>query len=83
MRWILLESLLLALVGAVLGTLVAAAATRFLSTLPAASRLVSGEIDPSIVAQGFGIAMFVGLLGGAYPAYRAARFLPTEALRQG
>lgn len=83
MRWILLESLLLAFAGAIVGTLVGAAATRFLSTLPAAARLVSGEIDPAIVAQGFAIALIVGLLGGAYPAYRAAGFLPTEALRQG
>ncbi|HVW37142.1 MAG TPA: ABC transporter permease [Pirellulales bacterium] len=83
MRWIILESLLLALMGAVLGTLVGAAATRFLSTLPAAARLVSGEIEPAIIAQGFAIALGVGLLGGAYPAYRASRFLPTEALRHG
>jgi putative ABC transport system permease protein len=83
MGWIILESLLLALMGAVLGTLVGAAATRFLSTLPAAARLVSGEIEPAIIAQGFAIALGVGLLGGAYPAYRASRFLPTEALRHG
>jgi putative ABC transport system permease protein len=83
MRWIILESLLLALIGAVLGTLIGAAATRFLSTLPAAARLVSGEIEPAIIAQGFAIALGVGLLGGAYPAYRASRFLPTEALRHG
>lgn len=83
MRWIMLESLLLAAIGAVLGSLIGAAVTRFLSTLPSAARLVSGEIEPSIIAQGFAIALGVGLLGGAYPAYRASRFLPTEALRQG
>jgi putative ABC transport system permease protein len=83
MRWIMLESLLLSLLGAVLGALIGAAATRFLSTLPASARLVSGEIEPAVVAQGFAIALGVGLLGGAYPAYRASRFLPTEALRQG
>ena len=27
------------------------------------------------------IAMLVGLLGAAYPAYRGARLLPTEAIR--
>jgi len=31
--------------------------------------------------QGFFIALAVGLLGGAYPAYRGAQLLPTEALR--
>ena len=83
MRWIMLESLLLAFFGAVFGTLAGAAATRFLGTLPAAARLVSGEIEPAIIFQGFAIALGVGLMGGAYPAYRATRFLPTEALRQG
>jgi putative ABC transport system permease protein len=80
-RWVLLESLLLALAGAIGGSAAGLAAIRVLSTLPASSGVVSGTVSPAIVLQGFAIALLVGLVGGAYPAYRAARLLPTDALR--
>lgn len=81
MRMILTESLVLALAGAVVGSLVAVAATRYISTLPLYARVVSGRLEWAIIAQGFAIALIVGLVGGLYPAFRAARLLPTEALR--
>jgi putative ABC transport system permease protein len=82
MRMILGESLLLALLGAALGTIVAIAGTRALSRLPAYARVVGGDVDPWVVLQGVAIAVLVGLFGGLYPAWRAARLMPTEALRQ-
>lgn len=80
-RLILFESLLLSLVGAVVGALVAVIATRGLSRLPAASGLIDGKIPPVVVAQGFAIALAVGLFGAAWPALHGARLRPTEAVR--
>lgn|SRR5487761_1135396 len=81
MRMILCESLLLALLGAGLGTIVAVVATRALSNVPLYARVVSGDVELAIVIEGVAIAVLVGLFGGVYPAWRAARLLPTEALR--
>jgi len=44
-------------------------------------RLISGEIGWDVVAQGCVLAFFVGIAGGGYPAWRAAKLLPTEGLR--
>ena len=38
-------------------------------------------IDFQVIALGFGIALLIGLIGAAYPAFRGARMVPTEALR--
>jgi len=46
---------------------------------------VAGAISPAVgwgvILQGTVIAVVIGLLGAAYPAYHAARLVPTEALR--
>jgi putative ABC transport system permease protein len=78
---ILLEAVLLALAGAVVGTVLAVGLTQVLCRLPEAGRLVSGDIAPEVIVQGFVIALLVGVAGGIYPAYRATRFVPTEGLR--
>jgi len=85
-RWrimvtILGESLLLCVAGAVVGSLAAVGLTKWLSTLPRAAGYVQGDIAPVVLAQGFVLAVLVGLLGGAYPAYRGASLSPTEAIR--
>lgn len=80
-RMVLYESILLALVGAGIGTLLAIGLTQFLSRLPAADRLVSGEIAPSVLLQGLAIAIIIGVVGGLYPAYLAARVAPATGLR--
>ncbi len=80
MRMIFMESILLSLAGFVLGTAGAAAVTYFLSKLPLTS-MISSTTSPSIILLAFGIAILVGLLGAAPPAYRGARLMPTEAIR--
>jgi putative ABC transport system permease protein len=78
---IVLESSLLSAFGALLGTLLAVTITYALSRVPLTASLVSARIAPHVIAQGFMIALLIGLLGALYPAYRAARLLPTVALR--
>jgi putative ABC transport system permease protein len=80
-RMIVLESSLLSAFGALLGTLLAVTITYALSRAPLTASLVSARIAPHVIAQGFMLALLIGLLGALYPAYRAARLLPTVALR--
>jgi putative ABC transport system permease protein len=80
-RMILSESLLVSLIGAAIGTVGAMALTKFLSSLPVASGAIEGTVPWHVIAEGWGLALLVGVAGAAYPAYRSARLLPTAALR--
>lgn len=81
MRLILLESVLLSVAGAVLGSLLALGVTNLLSLIPASGRIVAGNVDWSVIAKGFSIALGVGILGGLGPALRAMQLQPTVGLR--
>jgi putative ABC transport system permease protein len=80
-RLILYESILLSIAGAIVGIIAAVVLTRALTMWPLVNGLVSGEVSAQVIVQGVLIALAVGLIGGAYPAYRGAHLLPTEALR--
>ncbi len=82
MKLILSESVMLGVVGAFLGIILAVTLTQLLCRMPAAANIVSGDIAPEIMLQGFVVALGVGLIGGIYPAYRASQMQPVEALRQ-
>ena len=81
-RTILAESALLAVAGAVLGSLMGLALPKLLGQVRTMSGLIEGNIDPLIVAQGFAIALFMGFAGAAYPAYWGASLRPIDALRK-
>jgi putative ABC transport system permease protein len=78
---VLAEAILLSLIGAVIGTISALVIVRILTQMPWAGGFVDGYIPPYVIAQGLGIAVLIGLVGGAIAAIYAARMLPTEALR--
>jgi putative ABC transport system permease protein len=80
-KMVLTESILLSLIGAVIGTLAALVIVRVLTVLPTAGGFVDGYVPPYVIAQGFLIAVLIGLMGGSLAALNAARMLPTEALR--
>jgi len=80
-RMVLAESVGLGLAAAAVGTAAAVLGTYLLTLSPKVNGFIEPGIAPAVVAEGVGITALIGLLGGAYPAYRAARLLPTEAIR--
>jgi putative ABC transport system permease protein len=73
----LAEALLLALFGGVAGTVIGVAATAGY----AFSQHWSVAVPALALYGGVGAAVAIGALAGLYPAARAARLSPTEALR--
>jgi len=71
------EALILATVGGVAGVLLGSAATAIYARLRGWGVLV----PPVAIGGGIGAALVIGAVAGLYPAVRAARLSPTEALR--
>jgi putative ABC transport system permease protein len=40
-------------------------------------------LSPRLFALGIGLSLVMGMLGGLYPAWRAARLVPMDAIRLG
>lgn len=80
-RMVLGEAVFLALASAAVGAVAAIGATHLLSMAPRVNGFIEGGVPLMVIAQGVGLAVLIGIVGGAYPAYRAARLLPTEAIR--
>jgi putative ABC transport system permease protein len=81
LKMILWESVLLSIGGGIVGTLCGLGLIKLLGYVPTVSGIVQQAISGDIIIKGFAIAIIVGLIGAAYPAYRGSRLLPTEALR--
>ena len=79
---ILGESIVLTLIAFVVGTVIAIVGVEVLLTLvPSVGGIIKPSFAIDIFLRAFAVAFIVGVIGGLYPAYRASRLSPTEALR--
>ncbi len=78
---ILGESIVLTLIAAVVGTVVAVVGVEVLLSVSTFGTVIQPSFSLDIFLRAFGVAFLVGIIGGLYPAYRASRLAPTEALR--
>jgi putative ABC transport system permease protein len=75
------ESLLLCLIAAVVGTVLGLLATRAVTLVPAVSAFLEPRYPLEIFVRALAVAVGVALVGALYPAFRAVRLSPMEALR--
>jgi len=78
---ILGESIVLTLIAGVIGTVVGIVAVEVGIMALGAGTILKPVYSLDIFIRAFGIALLVGIIGGIYPAYRASKLAPTEALR--
>ncbi|MBC7247507.1 MAG: ABC transporter permease [Actinobacteria bacterium] len=78
----LLESALIGLWGGTAGMLCGLLAVLFLNRATAASNVTIFTVTPTVVLGPVIFAVFLGTAAGLFPAYRAARLRPVEALKE-
>ena len=74
------ESVLLGAFGGMIGCALGTGMILLVSSNTALA-FVQGEVTPGLLAAGMTTAIALGAVGGAYPAWRASRMLPSEALQ--
>jgi putative ABC transport system permease protein len=80
MRLILGEGLVTSILGGIGGTLLGVVGAELLMML-APQGILEPRYGAQIFVRGMAVAILLGLLGALYPAWRASRLAPAEALR--
>ena len=79
---ILGESIVITFIAAIVGIVVGIIGVNvLLSISPTTGGIIQPAYSLDLFLRALGIAFLVGVIGGIYPAYRASRLAPTEALR--
>ncbi|MEM7125930.1 MAG: FtsX-like permease family protein [Chloroflexota bacterium] len=81
LRMILGESLLLSFFGGLLGLLLGTLMAEAVEAIPGYGAMLTPAYSVGGYVQGMVTALVLGLIGGVYPAWRAANLQPIEALR--
>ncbi|WP_456481646.1 ABC transporter permease [Methanopyrus sp.] len=83
MKLFLLESVILSLAGGVIGCVLGALGSQLLVYILSyvKHQTVSVLITPDVLGAGLALALAIGVVSGLYPAWKAARVDPVEALR--
>jgi ABC-type antimicrobial peptide transport system permease subunit len=80
--WMILrESVALSLLGGAVGLVAGVALILLLNEIPFFAGFVQARFSLGLFAQALVTALVLGAIGGAYPAWRASRLRPIEALR--
>ncbi len=75
------EAVALSLLGGIAGTLTGVILGYALNLHPMMQGFFRMEYSVGLFAQAFGVTLVLGVIGGVYPAWRAANLQPVEALR--
>jgi ABC-type antimicrobial peptide transport system permease subunit len=75
------ESLVLSLLGSAAGVALGVLLGLAINQVPAVQGFLQLQYSPGLFVQALGTALVLGVLGGVYPAWRASRLQPVEALR--
>ena len=79
----LLEAAMLSLVGGAIGLTGAWLVAQGISLIDLGGFTINAVVSPFIVILAISVSIFIGLASGVYPAMRAARLNPIDALRYG
>jgi putative ABC transport system permease protein len=77
----LTEAVVVSVAGGVLGILLGFALSRLISTIEINGQKIPTVVAPDAILLAVGVSAVIGLFFGIYPAARAARLNPIEALR--
>jgi putative ABC transport system permease protein len=81
LRMVIGESIFLCLIAAGVGSLLGVLASRLVLMIPAVRSLLEPQYSADVFMRALIVAVLVALVGATYPAVRAVRLPPMEALR--